>query len=179
MSKRSPEKELIDAFKIAITSDDVFGIQKEVNFGADSDTVADVEYLAKNNEYLIIEAKSHKSSNAQNTRHQIFGQLLKEHGKKSELRNDHLNKAKFGLLIPGDKAVDISGAPKDDGVTYYRNGFATIPKDKFSGFVELVNATYVFVFFSGNESVVKVYSWASFYCAGEPIRTINSNITSK
>ncbi|EKO3584030.1 hypothetical protein P0F40_003283 [Vibrio metschnikovii] len=176
MSKRNPEKELIESFKKIITSDSAFGIKVAVNFGADSDTVADVEYLANNDKYLILEAKSHKSSNAQNTRHQIFGQLLKEQGKENDKRRQYDNKAVFGLLIPGDKAIDVKGAPKSDGVTYYRDGFTAIPESKFSAFGDLVNAEYVFVCFGMDR--IEVFSWLGFYSNDKPIHTIPSpNIT--
>lgn len=170
MSKRNPEKELIESFKELITSDNAFGIKEAVNFGDDSDTVADVEYLAKNDEYLILEAKSHKSSNAQNTRHQIFGQLLKEQGKENDKRKLYEKSAVFGLLIPGDKAIGVKGAPTSDGVTYYRDGFTAIPESKFSAFGDLVNAGYVFVCFGVER--IEVFSWLGFYSDDKPICTI-------
>lgn len=53
-------------------------LTKEVNFGADNGSYADIEYLANNGEYLIVEAKNHHSSDKHNTVHKLFGQLLKK-----------------------------------------------------------------------------------------------------
>lgn len=170
--KRQPELDLIKDFKALIFNDDEFGIEIEINFGRDRKVSADVEFLAKNKEYLVIEAKTHETSNAQNTRHQIFGQLMKEHGKISESRpNDFV----VGILIPGGyPPSEVKKAPKEDGVTYYRDGFIEIPKSIFMSFCALVNAKYIFV--CHRNSHVDVYTWEDFYDGLSPQYTIKSKM---
>jgi hypothetical protein len=159
---------MISEFKIIIRNDVEFGIEREINFGNDSKEFADVEYITKKNLHLVIEAKTHESSDAYNTRHKIFGQLLKECGKKRDNQNIIL-----GLLIYGDKpSQNKKGIPKSKGTDFYRKGFSNIPEKLFINYANLVNAKYIFVYSSINSNV-EIYSWRNFYSKEKPIKTIS------
>ena len=163
------ERDLIQLFRGLIDSDQMFGIAQSINFGSDTGTKADVEYLSNNDEYLIIEAKSHKSRNAPNTRNQLFGQLLAEHGKSSPVRDLHRDKIALGILIPGDFLEGIEGVPQITGDSYYRDGFKRIPFEMFSAFGGLAQAKYVFV---ASKTKVEIYSWSGFYRSECPIHLV-------
>ncbi len=167
------EAPLIECFHSIIEQDEVFGIDKKVNFGSDTNASADVEYLAKNGELIILEAKSHESKDAYNTRHKIFGQLLKEHGKKNEYREKYSDNLAYGILIPEDKPSSVKSNTKKKGIDFYREGYAVIPEELYIKFGMLVNSKYVFVCSINNQSV-KVFSWAGFYCSGKVLRLVQS-----
>lgn len=164
------EARLVQCFSKVIKSDEKFGIKKKINIGRDNKLCADIEYLSYNGEYLIIEAKSHESKDAYNTRHKIFGQLLKEHSKESLSRNEYYDAIVLGILIPKDKPISGKSNIKKTGYDFYRKGFLNIPECKFCKFGKLVKAKYVFVC-SLNAKVVDIYSWIGFYRGNEPIRT--------
>ena len=77
MSRNEFEEELITEFEAIIQDDDEFGIKKHINIGKDTKLYADVEFIAKNGELIILEAKSHESTDAPNTVYKLFGQLMK------------------------------------------------------------------------------------------------------
>lgn len=139
------EAPLIRCFGEVIKSDARFGIKEEINIGNDSDSCSDVEYLSNGNEYLIIEAKSHESKDAYNSRHKIFGQLLKEHGKSSTSRIEHSSSIALGVLIPKDKTSFDKSNTKKSGYDFYRDGYSDIPEIMFSGFGDLAKVKYVFL----------------------------------
>ena len=122
-----------------------------------------MEYLSKSGEYLIIEAKSHESKDAYNTRHKIFGQLLKEHGKFSPSREEHKESIVLGVLIPKDKTSSGKSNTKKSGYDFYRDGYVGIVKSK-----------YIFVC-SIIEKTIDVYSWNGFHKGDEPIYNISKN----
>ncbi len=171
--KVSHETPLIECFHSVIKDDAVFGVSDNINFGSDTNDTADVEYLANNGELIVLEAKSHESKDAYNTRHKIFGQLMKEHGKQNEYRQKYANTIAFGILIPEDEPSSGKSNTKMKGVEFYRKGFEGIPEDLYLKFGMLVNAKYVFVCSVNNRSV-KVYSWASFYNSGRELRNIEN-----
>ncbi|WP_444907042.1 hypothetical protein ACJJIR_01340 [Microbulbifer sp. SSSA008] len=168
------EAPLIESFKEIVSSDSRFGIQKAINIGDDNATCSDVEYLSKSGEYLIIEAKSHESKDAYNTRHKIFGQLLKEHGKASSFRKEHNEIIALGVLIPKDKTSSGKSNTKKSGYDFYRDGYVSIPEELFAGFGELVKAKYIFVC-SIIERTIDVYSWNGFHQGDSAIYSIGEN----
>ncbi|MDO6583249.1 hypothetical protein Q4491_18055 [Photobacterium sp. 2_MG-2023] len=168
------EAPLIECFEEIIVSDPKFGIKTAINIGDDNATCSDIEYLSKSGEYLIIEAKSHESKDAYNTRHKIFGQLLKEHGKVSYSRKEHNEVITLGILIPKDKTSSGKSNTKKSGYDFYRDGYVSIPKELFSGFGELVKARYIFVC-SVIEKTIDVYCWNGFHQGDKPIYSIGKS----
>lgn len=168
---KSPEMTLITMFKEIILNDKDYGIRKEINFGTDKKTVADVEYLANNGEYIILEAKSHHSSDAYNTINKLFGQLLKEHGKNSDARKTYDHFKSLGILIPKDP-----NNKNKNGVEFYKSALKKIPEDLYVGFGCLAKVKYIFVC-SEIENTVEIYSWINFYYSGKPIKTIKNHLT--
>ena len=173
--KVNHEAPLIQCFGKVIKSDARFGIKEEINIGNDSASCSDVEYLSNDNEYLIIEAKSHESKDAYNTRHKIFGQLLKEHGKKSTSREKHISSIALGVLIPKDKTSSGKSNTKKSGYDFYRDGYAVIPESMFSGFGELAKVKYVFLC-SVKDETVDVYTWADFHRGEKPFYLVPSSV---
>ncbi|MFM0454955.1 hypothetical protein PQR21_31640 [Paraburkholderia nemoris] len=166
--KTDHEGPLIACFQRAIKTDAIFGIKEMANIGTDSPLYSDVEYVTTNDEYLVIEAKSHESKDAYNTRHKIFGQLLKEHGKKNPLRDRYTNSLALGILIPKDETSSGKSNTRQSGYQFYRNGYRDIPHHLFRGFGELTKTKYVFVCSLKNETV-DVYSWTGFHLGDAPI----------
>lgn len=160
--KCSHEAPLIALFREIIKDHPEFGIHTYVNIGCDSKCHADIEYLTNSGEYLVVEAKSHESKDAFNTRHKIFGQLLKEHGKSNDHRSRYSTELTLGILIPEDAPSSGKSNTKRPGITFYRNGYEGIPEHLYSAFGSLVNAKYVFVC-SFIQCTVKVFSWDGFY----------------
>jgi len=169
--KVNHEAPLIQSFKVVIESDVRFGIKKAINIGKDNDTCSDVEYVSNSDEYLIIEAKSHESKDAYNTRHKIFGQLLKEHGKKSASRKEHYSSIALGVLIPKDKTSSGKSNTKKSGYDFYRDGYSDIPEELFSEFGELAKVKYIFLCSVENKTV-DVYTWTGFHRGEEPIYSV-------
>jgi hypothetical protein len=165
------EAPLIQGFKNVMEKDQFFGIKREINIGNDSPNCSDVEYISHGNEYLIIEAKSHESKDSYNTRHKIFGQLLKEHGKINSNRLDHSSKIALGILIPKDKPSTGKSNTKKSGCDFYRHGFRDIPSELFTAFGRLVKAKYIFAC-SLAESEVDVYTWEGFQSGDAPIHNV-------
>lgn len=172
--KVSHEAPLIQCFSEVIRSDARFGIKKEINIGNDSASCSDIEYLSNGNEYLVIEAKSHESKDAYNTRHKIFGQLLKEHGKSSPSRQKYSASIALGILIPKDKTTSGKSNTKKSGYDFYRDGYSDIPESMFSGFGELAKVKYVFVC-SVNDRAIDIYTWAGFRGGEQPIYALPSS----
>jgi hypothetical protein len=172
--KSSHEAPLIQCFEEVITLDEIFGISTPINIGCDSSTCSDIEYISHAGEYLVIEAKSHESKDAFNTRHKIFGQLLKEHGKASTIRSGHGSPITLGILIPRDETSSGKSNTKKSGYDFYREGYLGIPEKLFSGFGELVNVKYIFVC-SVKSRAVDIYSWSGFHKGDKPIRIVSSD----
>jgi len=172
--KVNHEAPLIMCFMEVIEADENFGIREVVNFGSDSYECSDVEYLSNSGEYLIIEAKSHESKDAYNTRHKIFGQLLKEHGKQSHMRNRYSASITLGILIPKDITSSGKSNTKQSGYDFYRKGYADIPEKLFVGFGELTNAKYIFVCSVETRSI-DVYTWAGFHRGDKPMHSVISS----
>lgn len=169
--KVNHEAPLIQSFSEVIRSDARFGIKKEINIGNDSAACSDIEYISNGNEYLIIEAKSHESKDAYNTRHKIFGQLLKEHGKISSSRQEHSSSIALGILIPKDKTTSGKSNTKKSGYDFYRDGYSVIPEAMFTGFGELAKVKYVFLCSVKNKTV-DVYAWSGFHRGENPIYSV-------
>ena len=173
--KVNHEAPLIQCFKEVIENDQRFGIKREINIGSDSAICSDIEYISNNDEYLIIEAKSHESKDAYNTRHKIFGQLLKEHGKKSLERDKHKSGMVLAVLVPKDKPASGKSNTKKTGYDFYRDGYLHIPEDLFEKFGKLVKAKYFFVC-SIEKRCVDVYTWGGFRKGEAPIHNIVENV---
>jgi hypothetical protein len=168
------EAPLINCFSEVIKSDTRFGIKKAINIGSDGASYSDVEYLSNSDEYLIIEAKSHESKDAYNTRHKIFGQLLKEHGKNSPSRQEHEAVLALGVLIPKDATSSGKSNSKKSGYDFYRDGYSDIPEKIFSGFGELAKVKYVFLC-SIKDRNVDIYTWTGFHRGEKPIYFVPSS----
>ena len=176
-TKTNHEAALILCFSEIIKEDSKFGIKTTTNIGSDSAFHSDIEYLSNANEYLIIEAKSHESKDAYNTRHKIFGQLLKEHGKTNDSREKHANAIALGILIPKDKTTSGKSNTNTSGYDFYRNGYLSIPEPLFTGFGELANVKYVFIC-SVIERTIEIYTWPGFRAGHLPIHSIFTSTAS-
>lgn len=165
--RSSPEASLVAAFVDIIRNHTKFGIAKEFNVGSDTNQFADVEYLSKSGEYIVIEAKSNETQDAPNTVHKVFGQLLKECGK-HRFRSEYL--PVLAVLIPDDIPED-SKAPKEKGSVYYGRRFRDIPEDKYRAFGELVGIRYVFT--CARNRYVHIYDWNSFRSGDLPFEVVS------
>jgi len=171
MSNSTPENDLVAAFCAFLMQprDFAFRIISLHNGGSDTNEFADIEYTSSESGLIAIEAKTHDTSNAPNTVHMVFGQLLREHGKTNPERER--NPASFGILIPAETPTSIN-APNEAGVNYYQRRFRNIPRDKFFKFGTLVNARYVFVFKRTQPLLLEIYSWEGFYDKDAPLYSV-------
>jgi hypothetical protein len=144
MANRKPEQDLIDSFISALQEqdEDKFKIRSLINKNCKSKKYADVEFITLSRTHWVIEAKSNDSSDAHNTAHKIFGELLKETGKENR------NNCKFGILIP------------EEAKKFYSKKFQGISKSKFSGFGKLIPIETVF---SYGHSGIGTMSWEELY----------------
>ncbi len=109
---RTSEKQLIAEAKQFFEEKGLV-VSAECHFGEDDDELPDVKIAFNRDQwkgdfpdYLLLEAKSHHSTDSPNTINKIFGQLLKESGKVVE---ESLEGATFclGVLIPEDAGTWI------------------------------------------------------------------------
>ena len=144
MSNRSQEQDLIDLFVESLQSQVSKDIEIKIihNKKCRARNFADIEFISKTGILWLIEAKSNESSDAPNTVHKIFGELLKETGR--ENRSDF----KIALLIP------------EGSKEYYSKAFQAIKKEKFIKFGELIPVEIVFTF---GASGVDTISWEALY----------------
>ena len=154
------------------------------HFDGDDESRADVELVFASKrwhgiafEKLYIEAKSHHSTDSQNTINKIFGQLLKETGKRTIDRDTEC----LAILFPSESAQWIDNNKKTvtriSGVDYYRRGFSRINPQSFVGFGELVGVRYV-LSFNSNQKTLDVFEWASFLdSSAAPILRLTSQST--
>ncbi|MFT4416562.1 hypothetical protein ACLM5H_22110 [Fredinandcohnia humi] len=163
------ELDLIKTFESILKRNGIIKACKNVttNFGNNTKELADIEFLSIEDEYLIIEAKSHFSKDRHNTYHKLFGELLKEASKVNNARKRYKNQMYLGVLIPEDK-VPTSKRLRN-GYDFYKDNFNNIEEKTFKKFGLLVNAKYVFVCSEVN-STVKVYSWMDFYKGRSPLK---------
>jgi hypothetical protein len=91
VANRKPEQDLIDAFVEALraSADHEISFDTLYNKNCKSKTYADIEFKSKSNVHWVIEAKSNDSSDAYNSVHKIFGELLKETGRTSRNNFKH------------------------------------------------------------------------------------------
>lgn len=131
------ESELIEHFKSFLINEKLID-NNNSHFDGDNAERADVEITIASpekwrigqNTRLYIEAKSHHSSDSQNTINKIFGQLLKETGKRELKENECL-----AILFPMESAEWINNKKKTEtrvsGEEYYRRGFSRIYPSPF------------------------------------------------
>ncbi|MFQ2168779.1 hypothetical protein ACK35I_06780 [Aeromonas veronii] len=163
---RISEKKLTDAFKGFLLKNEI--IQEDAShFDGDDETKSDVEISISNNfisnklemKKIYIEVKTHHSTDSQNTIHKVFGQLLKETGKRTLKDQECL-----AIMFPHEPAewkAQGKTIKKTCGVGYYRQGFKKIDKEKFIRFGELVSVKYIFSF-SSKEQKLEIYEWKDF-----------------
>lgn len=72
---------------------------------------------------LLSKQKSHESKDAFNTRHKVFGQLLKEHDKASNIRSGYGSPITLGILIPRDEMSSGKSNTQKSGYDFYREGY--------------------------------------------------------
>lgn len=149
MANHTPEQDLIDQFlrHLEKDADEDLRVAKIINKSCRSKTYADVEFESASKIHWVIEAKSDASRDRYNTVHKIFGELLKETGRKN--RDD----CRHAILIPSN------------AVLFYSRAFQAIHRDKFLGFGELIPVDTVF---TCNETGVDKISWEAFYDAYAP-----------
>lgn len=160
------EAELIDSFGKFLIDQDLIDFDNS-HFGGDDDLNADVTLALKpakwpgiQLEKFHIEAKSHHSADSQNTINKIFGQLLKETGK----RTLDVEKECLAILFPyesGAWTANNKTVTRIEGEAYYRRGFARINKQVFIEFGKLVGAKYI-LSFSTTSNTLRVFEWKSF-----------------
>jgi len=144
MSNRTPEQNLIDAFVSSLQAHDNLDlkIDRLINCRCKAKKWADIEYISASGSHWVIEAKSNDSSDAHNTVHKIFGELLKETGRESR------ENSKISVLIP------------ESGVSFYSRLFQSINREKFLRFGKLVPVQCVFTF--GSSGIGQI-SWKELY----------------
>lgn len=144
MSNKTPEQDLIDAFVNSLQEHDSpdLKIGELLNSNCKAKKWADIEYISVSGSHWVIEAKSNDSSDAHNTVHKIFGELLKETGRESR------ENSKISVLIP------------EIGVSFYSRLFQSVNREKFLGFGRLVPVQCVFTF--GASGVMQI-SWEELY----------------
>ena len=162
------ENQLIENFQNFLISNDLVEKDK-CHFSGDDDEHSDVELTLKlnesweeiRNEKIFFEVKSHHSKDSQNTINKVFGQLLKETGK----RKLDEEKECLAILFPSEsgKWTDSKGmeTTKIEGEKYYRRGFSRINKEVFINFGTLVNVKYIFIF-SSSAQILNVFEWENF-----------------
>lgn len=149
MANRQPEQDLINAFVESLqndTNNDIC-IDTLYNKNCKSKTCADIEFKSKAGLYWVIEAKSNDSTDAYNTVHKIFGELLKETGRTNRAE------CKYAILIP------------ENAINFYSRLFRCIRREKFIGFGRLIPIDTVFTF--GDSRVGKI-TWVELYDAFKP-----------
>ncbi len=167
---RTPEADLIKCFEDILLKSKYINNDYNKHFGRNSKTLGDIEFVNNENEYLVIEAKSHHSGDAHNSYHKLFGELLKETGRNTTIRTRKYKETTLAILIPSDSCeYQSKSIPKDDGVSFYNKQFRNIPEHIYIGFGKLVNSKYVFTC-SERERNIKQYTWEGFYKKEEPIR---------
>lgn len=144
MANNTPEQDLIDEFVVHLSNhiDPELNIAELINSNCKSKKFADVEFISGDGAHWVIEAKSHNSSDKYNTRHKLFGELLKETGKNNR------SSCNYALLIP------------NSGLDFYRKGIRTIARDKFIGFGDLIPVHSVF---TCDAAGITQFSWQEFY----------------
>lgn len=149
MNNDTPEQDLIEIFveHLRTHSDKSICIKSLLNSNCRASDFADVEFVSKKNLHWVVEAKSNNSSDKYNTVHKIFGELLKETGRRN--RENCL----YGVLLP------------EFALEFYSRAFQSIAKDKFMGFGELIPIDTVFI--CGTSGVRKI-SWLELYEAHQP-----------
>ncbi len=162
---------LIQEFLKTIQPDEEYGFEVALSSGRDSKTRADVEYLSNGGDYLVLEAKTNESKDAYNTRHKIFGQLMKEHSKSNSERILHIERIALGVIIPMDPPVSGLSNTKKNGFDFYHAGYRDIPPEIFSEFGKLVKVKYVFVC-SLEKRTVHVYDWMGYYYRAAPLKIV-------
>lgn len=151
------------------------------HFDGDDERRSDIELVLASDKWpgidfkkLYIEAKSHHSEDSQNTINKIFGQLLKETGKRSIDPNTEC----LAILFPSESAQWINNRNQPvnriSGVDYYRRGFSRINPLSFVGFGNLVCAKYV-LSFSSNPIMLDIFEWETFLdSSSTPILSLTS-----
>jgi hypothetical protein len=142
LASRRPEQELIDIFLEALYEHDDERLMIETlhNKNCKSKKYADIEFTSKIGELWVVEVKSNVSKDAHNTVHKIFGELLKETGRKNR------GKCKFAILIPEEAKI------------FYSRLFQSIKRDKFVGFGELIPVQS-----AHGKSGIGIMSWKEIY----------------
>lgn len=143
------------------TGDERFRIKTAINFNCKAKSRADIEYVSESGVHLVVEAKSHHSEDRHNGAHKLFGELLKESGRRRETKSPIV----YAIALTGDPYAGTRG------VDFYRGKFAEIDSDVFCAFGVLANCKYVFVAFERPQRV-EVYSWTGFYLGQKPLATL-------
>ncbi|MDX5584721.1 MAG: hypothetical protein QNK20_07290 [Aureibaculum sp.] len=163
------ESELIKEFSKFLIKESLIN-KDNCHFSGDDEKHADVElefhgidaWKGMFETKLYIEAKSHHSTDSQNSINKIFGQLLKETGK----RDLDKNKECLAILFPAESGSWTGSNNKKstniDGVGYYRRGFSRIKNDAFVKFGEIVNAKYI-LSFSSTKQELEIFLWSTFH----------------
>ncbi|MFC3115554.1 hypothetical protein [Cellvibrio fontiphilus] len=149
MTKRTPEKDLIDEFVAHLErhADESVKIDSIININCKAKKFADIEFISKTSLHWVIEVKSNDSKDRHNTVHKIFGELLKETGRANRSNCRH------AILIP------------ESAVAFYSRAFQSINRDKYLGFGRLIPIDTVFT--SGINGVNQL-TWEALYDAHKP-----------
>jgi hypothetical protein len=120
---KTHEQDFVDRFiSIAESHADVdLCIGKVINSRCKAKKYADVEYVSKSGIHWAIEAKTHESPDFGNAVHKIFGELMKETGRKGRPEN-----VRYALLLPGE------------GLETFGKSLTGVNKKKFEEFGALI-----------------------------------------
>ncbi|CAJ1906443.1 hypothetical protein [Aeromonas veronii] len=179
------EKDLTRNLRVFLESEHLIDTATS-HFNGDDEEKSDIELVlistlwrGVNSKKLYIEAKSHHSKDSQNTINKIFGQLLKETGKRTLDKNREC----LAILFPSESAkwIDNKGKTETriDGIEYYRRGFSRINSQVFISFGELVGAKYI-LSFNSSLNELYVFEWRTFLESNStPILTITNSSSQK
>jgi hypothetical protein len=151
MANRTPEQDLIDEFITHLNqhADDTVAIDSNcvINTRCRTNKFADIEFKSKAKLHWVIEAKSDDSKDRHNTVHKIFGELLKETGRKNR------SNCRYAILIP------------ESSVEFYSRAFQSIDRKKFLGFGKIIPIDTVF---ASAATGVRQLTWEALYDAYKP-----------
>ena len=151
----NPEQELVNRYVEYLKC--TYKNVRIINANCKKHKYADLE-LILDDVLWIIESKCHKSKNAYNSIHLLFGELLKETGRQRHFNNDvSYNEIKYGLLIPGN----TYGYTNKPGIDFYKKHFKEIDKNKYLEFGKLIPIDDIFIFNTDNNEFIHK-TWNEF-----------------
>ena len=142
---KAHEQDFVDRFMSIAQShaDDNLGIGKVINSRCKAKHFADIEYLSRSGTHWAIEAKTHESPDFANAVHKIFGEFMKETGRKGRPAL-----VSYALLLPWE------------GLEAFGKAFIEVNKKKFEKFGALIPISSVLYVKRGDIGCI---TWAQLH----------------